>query len=145
MKRKFDINSQPKGNPFGVPEGYFESLTGRIMANIPDAPATDSPLGSSADTTATVRQPHPQPAQRSRLWLRWTAVAAAACAVGAALFLFPHNESVEPQPHDGIRAAATERTEQHAPTYDETYREDFIQYTLIDNADIYSYLAGIDL
>lgn len=36
MKAKSDdLKNMPKGNPFSVPDGYFENLTARVMKQIP--------------------------------------------------------------------------------------------------------------
>ena len=120
--KTFDPTQQPKRNPFTVPEDYFDTLTSRIMENIPEQP-----------NPKTVEL---KPRQKNRWWI-WT-VAAAACVAIAAFFVTPS----DPQTSSTISPQATAMLDSDDYSYDEQYQEDVLEYAMVDNNDIYSYLAG---
>ena len=80
MNKHFSIEQLDKKPPFKVPEGYFESLTSRVMAQIPevsaDASEAEKPV-MKPKTKVVGLMPH----KTKRPWVKW-AVAAAACLCG---------------------------------------------------------------
>ncbi len=98
-------------NPFRVPDGYFNSLTDRVMNQLPER----------------------QQKSRSvhlRAWL-YTAACVAVLAVMGVSFLFHHIESEQQK-----LTVTTETT-----NTDNTYIDDVVDYAMIDNAEIYACLA----
>lgn len=113
MKTEKDIEMLcGKNRPFIVPEGYFESLTARVMSNLPE-------------TGKVVQLP-----KRHYYWKEWT-TAAAACI--AAVVIFTHY--TDKTPETKITAATT-------TVYDEQYQEDMMEYAMMDHNDVYNYLSG---
>jgi len=126
MKR-FDIDNPKTGNPFRVPEGYFENLAESVMSKIPQ----DQDLPEEETTGANVVSLDPQPAKRRFHWIGWSA-AAAACIAAAVFFTnLPQKQNLQ------TAQASTEET-----AYDDAYRQQVLEYAMVDNNDIYNYLAG---
>lgn len=84
MEKKFNIENLSKRNPYKVPEGYFESLTSRVMSQIPEdsASAKEPAVSKKKDKKVVGMIPH----RRNTKWIKW-GVAIAACVCGIALFL----------------------------------------------------------
>lgn len=107
---------------FKVPEGYFESLQQRIMDRIPDENAT---------------------AKKKPLIIRMSAkakYAAAACltgliVVGGAFTFNAHN-------HNTTVATAPAAPRQEVTT--DSYAQQCMDYAMVDDADVYNYLADQD-
>ena len=102
-----------KRNPFVVPEGYFEQLTGQVMQSLPE------------------RRP-----RAKTIWLRPVFYAAASvCAlfVCAAVWLSWPAGSQQDQ-----KEVAEVLQPQHA---DDTYFEEAADYMMLDNQDIYACLS----
>jgi len=110
-----------KRNPFTVPEGYFEQLTGTIMSKLPDA--TDTPVTAKPEP---VRQP--ALIRRLRPWV------AAACICGAiicaAAYLYSSNTT------------SANQEELADATYSDAYIDEAADYAMVDNQDIYAYLLA---
>lgn len=115
--KPIDLNNQElRHNPFKVPEGYFDQLTARIMEQLPE------------QETAPVVELKPRKSMR---WMGWAA-AAAACITLA--IMFP--KLTEP-------ATVSPETEVTAHIEDEEqYEQDVLEYAMVDNTDVYAYLAG---
>lgn len=115
MKKELDILLAENGahrSPFTTPEGYFDSLTSRIMDRIPD---------EQVSTTAKV-------VSMNRLRpLRWAASIAAVIAVGVGVYMYSNHMNT---PSD--MAQAYEMYEDFDQAAD---------YAMLDNYDIYSMLA----
>lgn len=120
MKRTFLSDSHLKDTPFAAPDGYFESLTARVMQQLPEQP--------QADTAPCIT-----PLPKRNTWAPWAAIAAAACIAVAIFFT---------QPVTPTTAPAAQIAEIVTDTYDDDYRETALQYALVDNQTIYNYLAG---
>jgi hypothetical protein len=123
---KFD-----KENPFKVPEGYFESLSGRIMGNV-------SRSGMVPQSKRIVRM---QVVKRVALYVM------AACVVGlVAVFVMPHHD-VAANSEVASSATSTSRTDadNDALVYDEDFQLDVLDYAMLDYDDVYTYLAGINI
>lgn len=102
-----------KQNPFTVPEGYFESLTGRIMSNLPEESKVVA-----------------MPARKKSHWLGWASVAAA-CVAGIVVF----SNMIHGGQECEMQAEAT-------VVYDQQYQEDMMEYAMLDHHDVYNYLSG---
>ena len=110
-------------NPFRVPEGYFDSLTERVMTQLPERVVKQQ----------TERKP------KSRLvalrpWL-YAAACFAAVAVLGLTYHFRQAETTQ-------QVAATEIT---APAPDNSYVDDAADYAMLDNVEIYAYLADAEI
>jgi hypothetical protein len=109
-----------KRNPFRVPEGYFDNLTAQVMSNLPE-----------------------QPKRRAKsVFMRpaFYAVAASVCALlvaGAALMWSP---SVEVSSPTAVQAKAVVAQPQQQDASGE-YMEEAADYMMLDNHEIYAYLA----
>lgn len=101
-------------NPFTVPEGYFDHLADRVMQQIP---AERKP--------AVVRSIRP--------WL----YAAACVAILFVSVIFVTNKSSEqPQQQTAVNLTTAE-------TVSDNYLDDMADYAMMDNEEIYLYLAEI--
>ena len=127
--KQFDINNQSKRNPFTVPNGYFENLTARVMANIPEVEAEEKVGKNNAKIVSM------EPRKSSRTWMGWS-IAAAACIAVAALFITIPNKTNDV----GVKQMAQTET---SNSYDSEYQEEMLEYAMVDNTDIYNYLAGV--
>ncbi|MBQ3628225.1 MAG: hypothetical protein II947_04235 [Bacteroidaceae bacterium] len=127
--KQFDINNQSKRNPFTVPDGYFENLTARVMANIPEVEAEEKVGENNAKIVSM------EPRKSSRTWMGWS-IAAAACIAVAALFITIPNKTNDV----GVKQMAQTET---LNSYDSEYQEEMLEYAMVDNTDIYNYLAGV--
>jgi len=114
MEKKFNIESLKKGTPFKTPEGYFDSLSSRIMSQIPAEP---SEATKEAKTEKNAKVVGLMPRKKDRKWLKWGA-AIAACVCGLALFL---NKPAEEQPQ---QIAKTEKGEKDKS--DELFAEEAV-------------------
>ena len=101
-------------NPFTVPEGYFDHLADRVMQQLP---AERKP--------ADVRSIRP--------WL----YAAACVAILIVSVLFVSHQSNQPSQQTAVNA--TPQTE----TLSDNYIDDMADYAMMDNEDIYLYLADL--
>ena len=110
-----------KTNPFTVPEGYFESLTQRVMDNID--------LQEQTNVVAL------KPTKHS-YWKVWVS-GIAACAAGTLLCI---NIFDKEQPDIKHTALLNEQTEE-AYNYDR-YQMEVMNYAMVDYNDVYNYLSG---
>ncbi len=103
----------PKHNPFRVPEGYFDSFAAQVMERLPEqAPAK-----------------HEEPKAKRVLLRPW--MYAAACLIVAVFCVavyFSH-----------INSESAQAPQQMAVT--DSYIDEAVDYVMLDNAEIYSYLA----
>lgn len=120
-EEKYIIDKCGKINPFKVPEGYFDTLTERVMANIP------------ANETKTVSI---APKSRSH-WLQWSGLVAA-CMVGALLCV----NIFDKQGQDEQTQLMSKASSANEVIYDESYQEDALNYAMVDYNDVYNYLSG---
>ncbi len=111
-----------KDNHFTVPEGYFDTLTSRIMSNIP------------AEETKVVSIDR----RHKTGWLRWTGLAAA-CMAGAIVGfnMLERTNSTDKQPY-----ANNTQTTYGYSTYSNEYQEEMLDYAMVDYNDVYNYLSG---
>ena len=114
---QFNMDTHKRQNPFTVPEGYFDNLTDRIMAQIPEA--------------APVKKKH-----TSRLYL-FASLAAAAC-LAAVVYITAISTDKGLTEQEQLPMASI--TSEDYDSYE--YDEDALNYTMVDNAEIYCYLEG---
>lgn len=104
-----------KENPFRVPDGYFDGLASTVMARLPDE-----------QRKAII-------AELPRKWgvKHFLYVAACVCAAvfGVAVYTTTFTDNTEPK--------QAQNTVSH-----DSYMEDVADYTMMDNTDIYVYLAS---
>lgn len=107
-------------NHFQVPEGYFDNLAASVMQHIPDGQAK------------IVKMQTPS-------WLRHiVAISAAAASVAAAVCLV---FALESNPaHSPSHLAAQNATMQQ----DNSNIDAMVNYTMLDNDDMYAYMSGIE-
>ena len=110
-----------KENPFRVPEGYFDQLTDRVMAQLPEREQQAEQISLS--------DRHP----KSRLVALRPWLYAAACTIAVVVMgvTFLSHDSAEEQP---LASTSTTNTESQ-------YIDDAADYAMLDNAEIYAYLA----
>lgn len=108
------FNKCGKQNPFKVPDGYFDNLSAELMRHTEAAPKIVS------------------------LWQRYRLYVAAACvlAVVAGLATYFGFSSAEPAANPTIAATT------NVANPDEAESEEYADYTMLDNDDIYSILAS---
>lgn len=99
-----------KNNPFKTPEGYFESLTDRIMAQIPE------------NEVAMI------PVRKKNIWMY-----IAACICGLIVFGSLLTIYLLPNQTGSVEMANVENTVSDSTTY----VEDMINYALISDAMVY--------
>ena len=114
-----------KGNPFRVPEGYFDQLTDRVMAQLPEREQKAEQISLS--------DRHP----KSRLVALRPWLYAAACTVAVVVMglTFYSHDVAEEQP-----LASTSTTNTTTNT-ESQYIDDAADYVMLDNAEIYACLA----
>ncbi|MBR2630549.1 MAG: hypothetical protein IKD25_03330 [Bacteroidaceae bacterium] len=113
------LNQECGRYPFKVADEYFDNLTARIMAQIPEE--------STEKETKVIS------IQRSRrnLWISTISIAASLVLVATIAIKFislPSSAPIEKQTAD--------------VWLDNDYNEALMTYTMADNMDIYCYLAG---
>lgn len=114
-----------KENPFTTPEGYFDSFTERMMGVI-----------AENDKSAAIA-----PKKKSKLFsITWGASAAAACIAGILCFNHFYNDSTTQSDKEPTTAQITE---DNYSIYDETFQKEVLNYAMLDNYDVYNYLAGV--
>ncbi|MBQ7514560.1 MAG: hypothetical protein IJS95_09305 [Prevotella sp.] len=121
-----------QGNPFRVPEDYFEQLTSQVMSHLPEQAESQqlSTVVSQQPSTVVSLQPEKKARVVSlRRWL-YAAACVAAIAVLGMTFMFDNREVVEQQ---SLTASAT--------AVESDYMDEAADYALIDNAEIYACLA----
>lgn len=107
------------GNPFRVPEGYFEHFTSDLMARLPEkaeGPASATPLRRPRRTLAA-----------------WYAAAAVLC---GAMFLGGYHLRHNRAPQAAPMAQTLSATEA-----EDTYMDDVLDYAMVSNHEIALYLT----
>lgn len=108
------------GNPFRVPEGYFDGFASQMMDKLPERDAVVIPM------------------HRSRMSRLRAVMCTAACllaAVFGATFWFNGAGGMSDKHSDDVVAS-------NCQTFgSDTYEEEFADYVMMDNTDIYAYLA----
>ena len=120
-------------NPFKTPEGYFDTLSDRIMARIDEEETKTAEEKAETVQVAEVVSLKQKKTSVINYAIRW-AVAAAACLalvfVGVDYF--------------GEENKSIAQNQTVAEEYDDEYAEDMISYSMMDESDVYCYLAGLE-
>lgn len=108
---------------YKVPEGYFDTLTDRIMANIPEAQKQEEKKKSAKIISLNTR----------------VKIAVAAAIAGALI----SSVTIRLYQQDKKLANVEAKTEMTTTpeTYGEEYVNDYIDYAMVDEDDIYKYLS----
>jgi hypothetical protein len=108
---------------YKVPEGYFDTLADRIMANIPEAPKQEEKKKSAKIISLNTR----------------VKIAVAAAIAGALI----SSVTIRLYQQDKKLADVNTKTEMttNSETYGEEYVNDYIDYAMVDEDDIYKYLS----
>ena len=118
-----ETNSLPQWDdtqsPFRIPDGYFDTLTARVMHNIPAEPA--------AQPAAAMRSMKP--------YLRWAAVSLATIGIGVGVWLAAERGGL----NTATQPAATQAAAQ-MPAGDNL--EQMADYMMLDQEDFYAYLSA---
>ncbi len=110
-----------KPNGFKVPEGYFQQLTSQVMSAIPEQTAAEQqPVAKTLQLTPR------------RRW--WMSVAACIVAVLFSATVYMWQQDVA----DESSALAT-------AAVSDSYIDEATDYAMLDNIEIYSYLADAEL
>ena len=127
MLKELGLNNK---NPFTTPEGYFDTLNDRIMARIDEEEMTANKLAEKEVAKVVDMKKNPSIKQYLAKW----AVAAAAC---LALVFVGVN-------YYGNENSTIAQNQTVTEEYDEEYDEDMMSYSMMDEGDVYCYLAGIE-
>ncbi len=111
-----------KCNPYTVPEGYFESLTQRVMDNVSAA---------EKDNIVSIRP------KKNAHWKVW-ASGIAACIAGTLVCI----NLIDSKPNPAENTALSEQNQTETYTYDEQYQTAEMNYAMVDYNDVYNYLSG---
>ena len=112
-----------KRNPFLVPDGYFDSFADRLMQQLPEQPLRE---------VAASEERQPARMVRMRRWLY-----AAACAVVLIVSAWVWQSLPETS---AVKQPVAQVAAQQEPTSDASFDE-AADYLMLDNQDIYVYLA----
>lgn len=121
------LNESGAQYPFKVPEGYFDNLTARIMDHIPEE-KQETPVISIAK--------HPSKSN-SRKWFSAISIAASLALIAVISTKFINTNA----PSNAIEQTANVENAKEYSDID-SYNEDLMLYSMVDNGDIYDYLSG---
>lgn len=109
---------------YKVPEGYFDTLADRIMANIPETPKQEEKQKKSAKIISL----------NTRVKIAVAAAIAGALISSVTIRLYQQDKKL---------ADVNTKTEMttNSETYGEEYVNDYIDYAMVDEDDIYKYLS----
>jgi hypothetical protein len=109
---------------YKVPEGYFDTLADRIMANIPEAPIQEKKQKKSAKIISL----------NTRVKIAVAAAIAGVLISSVTIRLYQQDKKL---------ANVNTKTEMttNSETYGEEYVNDYIDYAMVDEDDIYKYLS----
>lgn len=109
---------------YKVPEGYFDTLADRIMANIPEAPIQEKKQKKSAKIISL----------NTRVKIAVAAAIAGALISSITIRLYQQDKKLVDV---NTKTEMTTTPE----TYGEEYVNDYIDYAMVDEDDIYKYLS----
>ena len=118
-----DLEKYNDRGQYKVPEGYFDTLADRIMANIPEAPKQEEKKKSAKIISLNTR----------------VKIAVAAAIVGAIISgttirLYQQGTKIADLNTNTEKSNSSE-------TYGEEYVNDYIDYAMVDDTDIYEYIS----
>ena len=118
-----DLEKYNDRGQFKVPEGYFDTLADRIMANIPEAPKQEKQKKSAKIISLN-----------TRLKIAVAAAIVGAVICGTTVRLYQQGTKI------ANLDTNTEMTN-NSETYGEEYVNDYIDYAMVDDTDIYEYIS----
>lgn len=118
-----DLEKYNDRGQFKVPEGYFDTLADRIMANIPEAPKQEKQKKSAKIISLN-----------TRLKIAVAAAIVGAVVCGTTIRLYQQGTKI------ANLNTNTEMTN-NSETYGEEYVNDYIDYAMVDGTDIYEYIS----
>lgn len=118
-----DLEKYNDRGQFKVPEGYFDTLADRIMANIPEAPKQEKQKKSAKIISLN-----------TRLKIAVAAAIVGAVVCGTTIRLYQQGTKI------ANLNTNTEMTN-NSETYGEEYVNDYIDYAMVDDTDIYEYIS----
>ena len=118
-----DLEKYNDRGQFKVPEGYFDTLADRIMANIPEAPKQEKQKKSAKIISLNIR-----------LKIAVAAAIVGAVVCGTTIRLYQQGTKI------ANLNTNTEMTN-NSETYGEEYVNDYIDYAMVDGTDIYEYIS----
>jgi hypothetical protein len=118
-----DLEKYNDRGQFKVPEGYFDTLADRIMANIPEAPKQEKQKKSAKIIPLN-----------TRLKIAVAAAIVGAVICGSTIRLYQQGTKI------ANLDTNTEMTN-NSETYGEEYVNDYIDYAMVDDTDIYEYIS----
>lgn len=127
----------PEGGryPFKVSDEYFDSLTARIMEQIDSVEQEISEKNEEVPTQSTkLFDIHKN--RRRNLWISTISIAASLVLIATVALKFIPMPSSTP-----VEQQKAETNVQYTP---ENYNEDLMNYTMVDNVDVYYYLSSED-
>ena len=135
MSTKDNRIFNPNGGryPFRATDEYFDNLTARIMEQI-DSVEQDVPENVETVTPHSAKLFSIHKNRRRNLWISTISAAASVVLIATVALKFipmPSSTPVEQQ------KAVT--TVQYSP---DNYNEDLMNYTMVDNVDVYYYLSS---
>jgi hypothetical protein len=122
QEEKFIEQKFGRKNPFKVPEGYFDDFASQIMKQLPE----------EKPASARVVQMAPRPRRR------WRGLVAAAASVVVLALSWTVYTAVDHKQQPAHPAAATAQATDHS---DYSTMDAMADYTMLDNEDIYAYVA----
>lgn len=122
---KLNMLDLTKESPMKVPDGYFDNLTCRIMDRIAEEE-------EESEKTAKVVSMNRGGGSIWRYAMKWT-MATAACMALVFLGVNYYEDRSQTLAHNN----ATEE-------YDDEYGVDMMSYSMMDEQDVYCYLAGME-
>ncbi|MDD6015829.1 MAG: hypothetical protein PUC18_05990 [Prevotellaceae bacterium] len=127
----------PEGGryPFKVSDEYFDSLTARIMEQIDSVEQEISEKKEKVPAQSTkLFDIHKN--RRRNLWISTISIAASLVLIATVALKFIPMPSSTP-----VEQQKAETNVQYTP---ENYNEDLMNYTMVDNVDVYYYLSSED-
>ncbi len=127
----------PEGGryPFKVSDEYFDSLTARIMEQIDSVEQEISEKKEEVPAQSTILfDIHKN--RRRNLWISTISIAASLVLIATVALKFIPMPSSTP-----VEQQKAETNVQYTP---ENYNEDLMNYTMVDNVDVYYYLSSED-
>lgn len=121
-ENKHASKSNLRKDYYNVPEGYFETLTSRVMANIPE------------DDSSSLFTPNIEKKNKRYVWI--STIAASIVAIISIAHFVPMLTNSE-----GTNFSNTEFA---AENVSDNYQEDMLNYSAIDGAVVYNYLQGAE-
>ena len=119
-----DLEKYNDRGQFKVPEGYFDTLADRIMANITEAPKQEEKQKKSAKIISL----------NTRLKIAVAAAIVGAVICGTTVRLYQQGTKI------ANLDTNTEMTN-NSETYGEEYVNDYIDFAMVDDTDIYEYIS----